>query len=672
VVKLRLSSINKRSFYGVLGLTALLIVTVNVALLISNASVQASEKVNLASNVDPNAPLACKRIYDIGQWSWKRYGGTRRVDFKSKAFSEGVAELFLEKLDPLKLVFTQSYVAEFKNAGSTAWKKVVLEKNCAYFDNFVKGDYQKLKSEFRLRLATLSAKMTTQKQVFTTSGEVDVMGIKLPKFVAFAKDDSELNSRLSFYISKITSDIDAHLIKAYQNDKKKLITDTFEQIMFSEEPTSTNLIAKSMLGTLDPYSTYFSTEEFDEFYHELAGGTSGIGVKVRKVPRGLLVEKITKESPAARCKQIQPGDMILSVDDVSLLGKSLEEGKRLLKGAENTPIKLVIERIKDSKKVVLNLHRETFTFEEAKISIHQMKSASGDKVAVIEIPSFYGRGGLDPLHEDRSSSEDLRKVLTQVLKEENKPTALVLDLRGNPGGFLEEAVSMAGFFIGDRPVVGVIENNSRRILKDDRAMPLYTGPLVLLQDEGTASASEVLAGALKDHQRAIIVGSKHSFGKGSVQRLFHLNDELAFFGSESESMQGVVKLTTSIFYSPLGHSPANGGVESDIELPESIIQPKDGVDGHRVAKTVPESTPFVEEWELKDMKKKREAMQKKLTLLETKSQERLVEAEPDTKDDAENDDEASEQALREAVAVAADSSEFDLKVHGLSKNTTKN
>jgi C-terminal peptidase prc len=623
---------------------------------------------NASDSTDYNAPLVCQKIYDIGQWSWKRYGGARNVDLKSSEFAVQIAQTFIEKLDPLRLVFTDSFVEGFKKGGPAAWQKVVSRQSCDYFDALLKNEYVKSKKEFFSRLEKLNSSGLSPTVPLKTSGEIELLATKLPKFVGFAKDEPELSQRLALYVEKLNKNLDPNLLKAYKNDRVKILSDSFDQAMFAELPHLTNLLAKSMLGALDPYSTFFSTLEFEEFYHELAGGTSGIGVKVRKVPSGLLIEKVTKESPAARSKKVFSGDVITALNGISLEGLTLEDGKKLLKGKENTPVEIKILSVKNDRSTTLNLKREVFTFEDARITKHLLKPKKNSNavVAVIEIPSFYGRGGMDPLHEDRSSSEDLKKVIDEILLTDEKPRAIVLDLRGNPGGFLEEAVSMAGFFIGNRPVVGVVENNTRRVLVDERKEPLYTGSLVVLQDEGTASASEVLAGALKDHGRAIIVGSEHSFGKGSVQRLFHLNDEIAFFSAGTEPTHGVVKLTTSIFYSPLGHSPAAGGVKSQITLPENLMATEDAIDAPKIFKVIPEAKPFLQDSELRELVLTRGIREEKLSLLEAKSDARLNSTEEKSTTGV---GEPNDAAMFEAAAVAIDAADFDQNPKPISKNS---
>jgi C-terminal processing protease CtpA/Prc len=204
----------------------------------------------------------------------------------------------------------------------------------------------------------------------------------------------------------------------------------------------------------------------------------------------------------------------------------------------------------------------------------------------------------------------VRVALLRILK--SKPAAVVLDLRGNPGGYLEEAVSMAGFFLGDRAVVAVVEPSIERTLRDFHSVPLYTGPLVVLVDELSASAAEILAGALKDHQRAVVLGPKRTYGKGSVQRLFHLN--AGSVQVPEADRRGVLKLTTSFFYSPLGQTPANGGVAPHwvVDWNNKKLLPEE-----RPAKRqkAPRRTPFIDGKALAEIRMKESLMESRIATL---------------------------------------------------------
>jgi len=397
---------------------------------------------------------------------------------------------------------------------------------------------------------------------------------------------------------------------------------------------------------------------------DLSGGTSGLGIRVRRVPRGLLIEKILKDSSASHTS-LREGDLIILIDGIRVSTMPTKGSKHLLSGPESTRVKLRIER--NGKALPdLTVVRRRFAFEEAKVK-HRLVPAPGNSkrmIGVIEIPSFYGRGGNDSNH-DRSSAEDLTRIVSDLVKTQKEMASLVLDLRGNPGGYLEEAVTMAGLFIGNRAVVGVVENKTRRELRDTRSVAIYGGPLVVLVDEGSASAAEILAGALRDHQRAIVVGSEHTYGKGSVQKLFHLDDEAMLISAKTKLGAGVVKLTTSIFYSPLGHSPANGGIKSHITLPV-MTSGLDSVAEGTSAGSVPEEMPFVEADALREIRERQGAFDSTLAALREKSALRMKREKAAAENSVEIDDNSMNPAggtadlasekiqIEETIAIAAD------------------
>jgi carboxyl-terminal processing protease len=213
----------------------------------------------------------------------------------------------------------------------------------------------------------------------------------------------------------------------------------------------------------------------------------------------------------------------------------------------------------------ISLTRTARVFSDKRVSTEVITSKDSKKIAMVNVPSFYGRGGMNGLNNaEQSSSEDLESQITKI---NQKPSidAVVLDLRGNPGGYLEEAVQMAGMFLGKQTVVGVKDQEAiQKMESEENLSPLFKGPLIVWVDEETASAGEVLAAALKDYQRALLVGTPSTYGKGSVQKLFQIDDPFLNLGIQSAD--GVIKLTTSLFYSPLGHSPANGGVSTHLAL----------------------------------------------------------------------------------------------------------
>jgi carboxyl-terminal processing protease len=362
-----------------------------------------------------------------------------------------------------------------------------------------------------------------------------------------------------------------------------------------------------------------------------------------------------KDSPAERSGKIHAGDVILAVDGVSLQNVGGTAARTLLKGSERTKVTL---KLKSGTVVV---ERQRIAFDDGKIT---GKIVPGTSVGVIDVPSFYGRAGRAKTESERSSAEDFRTQLVKLLGGKQKPSALVLDLRGNPGGFLEEAVSMAGYFVGPNPVVSVVENHRKRVLKDSLAHALYQGPLVVLVDDESASASEVLTGALKDYGRAVVVGAKHTYGKGCVQRLFHLDDEVIDLEMGMPRDRGVVKLTTSVYYSPLGHSPANGGIASDIALKMKGENTESGEASRNEEMGVPEETPVVGDSVLTEVHDRERTRKATIDMLQRKARLRAGVDEAVKKDLVIDEPSSTDSELAQAISIADDLAKLEVNASG--------
>lgn len=601
--------------------------------------------VTLLPSLNARAHLTCEQAHRLMQWGKGHARLAKNLNLESQGFSEKALELFLEKLDSHRLLFTAGEVKTFHRDAKTAWTQWMKTKRCEYFDTWVVMHYQEARARFKATLATLPLPELKGKTETKVDGEETQK--RFPRYDHFASDAKELKKRLQSWVEQVAEQTPPMVVEAYGGDTRWLIRDTLDQILFESEPDARGILAKAVLGSIDPYSTYFSPVEFEDFYRDLSGGTSGIGIKIRKVPDGLLVEKVIPNSSASRSGKILPGHIITKVNGQPVANVASLTAKNMLKGEDGTRVKLELQKGYRGKKFTMTISRKAYVFDEGKITLKNVKVKNGQKeVAVIQIPSFYGRGGMGNFEDERSSSEDLHDIVAKLVEKKDKPSAVVLDLRGNPGGFLEEAVAMAGTFMGDRPVVEVVETDHRRVLRHDEKRALFDGTLVLLTDQDTASAGEVLAGALKDHQRAVLVGSAHTYGKGSVQKLFHLDDEMGLNGFAPILGRGVVKLTTSVFYSPLGHTPANGGVSPHIVLKE--MEDKDAEGAPKLGVAVPEEKPFLDAAGLEAVHRKELAMQPRLKQLESLSQLR--------RKDLEAPDESVEDAwaLNEAASIAND------------------
>lgn len=630
-----------------------------------------SQKAVTSHHAALDEALSCAEIRRILLWSVQRYGGRKPVAPGSVEFQGKVAEQIIDKLDHYKVLFTQRDASALRQGMLLSWHQFLSDENCDYFDNWISENHglsrKKLEARFRrLKLASRFSKPAAKQE----------REAQPPEYQGIAAGESELESRLREFIRNIDDSSSVSVRLAYENDHVHFVVDTLNQLLFSDAVQPRYVLAKAVLGALDQYSTYFPPEEFQEFYHDLAGGTSGVGIKVRRVPRGFLIQKISPDSAAARSKRIHVGDIVRSIDGVELRSQDNRSVNRLFQGPPGSSIVLGLEAVGKNTVEFVKLKRQRFTFEESSItsetfSISELDPPRKDtpgSIAVLKIPSFYGRGGIESLPDEKSSSEDFEGLLSELL-DTDRIGGLVLDLRGNPGGYLEEAVSMAGLFLGNSPVVGVVEKGTRRVLSDRRRRPLYQGSVVILVDEGSASASEVFAGALKDYQRAILVGSSRTFGKGSVQKLFHLDEEILGSWLRGFEGAGVVKLTTSFYYGPLGSSPNYGGVPTHISLESSKVSVPDRESS--LAGQMPKETPLVTGEMLSKLRAKEIRTKTLVEELKSRSFDRFKKREQLPEASVarsikthgnircDEDGEAACQDLHEAVAIAADLSELD-------------
>lgn len=311
---------------------------------------------------------------------------------------------------------------------------------------------------------------------------------------------------------------------------------------------------------LDPHSNYLSPENNEDFKIQMGLSLIGIGVALTSRDGYSVVEKVIPGGAADKVDKLRPKDKVIAVaqdgeEPIDVIDMDLRKVVRLIRGERNTTVHLTILRqTPKTERFVVSIVRDKINLEEqaAKLTFEPVKIGDKEgKLAIIDLPSFYG--GRDP--SERKSSTDLRNLL----KEANEAGAvgLLLDLSRNGGGLLDTARDIAGFFIREGGVVAVKDEYGKvQIMRDEDPSVLFDGPMVVLTSRISASASEIVAGAMKDYNRAVLVGDDHTFGKGTVQTLVPLPPGL-----------GALKVTTALFFRPGGASTQHSGVASDIVLP---------------------------------------------------------------------------------------------------------
>lgn len=319
----------------------------------------------------------------------------------------------------------------------------------------------------------------------------------------------------------------------------------------------------------DPHSTFLSEYALEEFDIAIRNSLVGIGATLQEKDGYCSVVELLPGGPAKESKQIHAGDKILAVGQgetgemVDVIGMKLRKTVRMIRGKEGSKVRLLIEPASNPsarKTIVLERKEIKLTTKLAKAVVYTVPM--GDKtvpIGVIDLPAFYGEGPGDDGAKGFSTSKNVAELL-QKLKDCNVK-GIILDLRRNGGGFLNEAISLAGLFMKG-PVVQVKSGQGdANVLSTDGAEKIaWTGPLMVLVDRLSASASEIVAGALQDHKRAIIVGDAHTHGKGTVQTVCPLS-------RIDPQQKSAAKFTIQKWYAPSGNSIQLKGVEPDIVLP---------------------------------------------------------------------------------------------------------
>jgi carboxyl-terminal processing protease len=315
------------------------------------------------------------------------------------------------------------------------------------------------------------------------------------------------------------------------------------------------LFLKSFMISMDPHTDYFDADE-DEFTDKLERAFYGIGVQIRPCPLGAQIEDVIKGGPSEKSGQFARGDQIVAVGETRLAGMSINKIVRLIKGKEGTEVKLTVLKRETKNSAVITLKRGKIEMAEMKVKGKIYPTEAGP-VGVISVQSFY-----------RDVHKDVRDRIIELSKE--KPLAgIVLDLRFNHGGFLEEAIGLAGLFVDKGAMVGERDSMGKIEWKDDPdILPDYSGALVVLVNQFSASASEIVAGTLKDYNRAVIVGPTATFGKGTVQKVYPLS---------TLNLPGEIKITTDQYFLAGGASVQLKGVDPDVVIPGGKLIEEDGM-----------------------------------------------------------------------------------------------
>ena len=341
----------------------------------------------------------------------------------------------------------------------------------------------------------------------------------------------------------------------------------FERMSKWEQSDQMEVYINSLMNVFGPHTGYFAPKKKENFDISMSGQLEGIGAQLQEKDGYITVMKIVPGSASYRQGELEEKDIILKVaqekgDAVDITDMRLDDAVKLIRGKKGTTVRLTVKKLSGAIKEV-PIVRDVVVLEETYAKSAIIQNETGTRVGYINLPKFYAdfnhSGG-------RAAAADV-KIELQKLKAENVE-GIIVDLRGNGGGSLRDAVEMTGHFIESGPVVQVKSRYSKpEVMIDRKAGVVYDGPLVVLQNQYSASASEIFAAAVQDYDRGIIMGSSGSFGKGTVQRFIDLDRMLTSNYSEMKPI-GSVKITTQKFYRINGGATQLKGVASDIIMPD--------------------------------------------------------------------------------------------------------
>lgn len=465
---------------------------------------------------------------------------------------------YLEELDPNKTYFIKSDIYQWFNPTESLVRQVLNEYNQANFRVF--------EEMHEAMVAAINRRHELEKLI-DLDELPDHVNPEEFKDMQWVENEDELLARLSRIkalqietASKLTDDLKERSFQRIVKNQAKYEKEILTTDTKHKQRLILATILKATTAALDSHTSYFTPDEATQFMISVQQRLFGIGAQLRDDLNGFTVIKIIEGGPAANDKALKVKDRIVAVDEEPVVGMDIGSAVELIRGRENTPVMLTVireitsEDINDEKKeekLDITIMRGEVVLKETRYESSYEPYGDG-VVAYLRLFSFYQ----DP---ESSSANDLANEI-QKLKSEHKVKGLILDLRYNSGGMLSQAVGVTGLFITKGIVVGIRDNTGHiQYLRDLDGKTAWDGPLIVLVNRASASASEIVSQTLQDYGRAIVVGDDHTYGKGSFQT-FTLNANK----SGQVNPQGEYKVTRGMYFTVSGKTPQLTGVLSDI------------------------------------------------------------------------------------------------------------
>lgn len=548
-------------------------------------------KAALATALVATSCTACAQQADFNEVGRQMAAMLQNSHFERIPFDEKLSQRFLDDyirdLDSNRLYFTQTDIDGFNEKYGQRLHKMLMQGNCVEPANEI---YRTFEKRVESRVALAEKLLKEEKFDFT----VDESVMRTRKDAPWAKDEKEAVDIWRRQIKEavlgevLRRDLLTKLAAEHnkpdpskgERDPKEKISLRYKRFLNSvkdvDDEDIANFFLSSVARTHDPHTDYMSAREMSKFKDGMKNELVGIGALLQAEEDGATkIMGIVVSGPADREGTLKLNDRVVGVnslntgkaeDMVDIMFMKIDKVVDLIRGKEGTSVAMKIEPAGgapgETKIVVIQRGKVALKDEQASADIIETKSEKGvpRRIGVITLPSFYA----DFDDGNVRCSVDVERLLVRLIQE--KIDGLVLDLRNNGGGSLEEVRRMTGFFINRGPVVQVKTNLGQVQVKEaENGKPLYDGPMVVLTDKSSASASEILAGALQDYNRAVVIGESSTFGKGTVQQPMDIGRMLPLFAVRNRA--GYVKVTIQKFYRPSGSSTQMDGVVPQIILP---------------------------------------------------------------------------------------------------------
>jgi len=494
-------------------------------------------------------------------------------DFSAKVFTD-----YLERIDPYKRYFNKSDIDDFRK-----YETLLDDQLKAYDASFFNLTYGRL-------MERIEESKVIYKETLDTPFDFNIDEEFNSDYenIGYVNSKKELKDRwrkqLKLWTIANYNDLLEEQTQSIENDSEYVVRSNSEMEIEAREATLKlidryydeglgqierkdwfSMYINAIVEEFDPHTSYFAAEDKDAFDQEISGKLEGIGARLSNQLDNIKIVELISGGPAWRGEELEVGDIILKVrqedelEAVSLVGMRTADAVKYIKGPKGTKVFLTIKKV-DGTIEDIEIIRDVVEIEEtyAKSSIVKKNDKN---FGVIYLPKFYADF---EDYKNRNAASDIKKEIEELKAQGME--GLVLDLRNNGGGSLQTVIDMAGLFIKDGPIVQVrATGEPKEVLKDKDKSIIWDGPLVILVNELSASASEIMAAAMQDYKRAIIIGGKQTYGKGTVQQIMDLNRMVR---NNTNGDLGALKLTTQKYYRINGGSVQLEGVKSDVVVPD--------------------------------------------------------------------------------------------------------